>query len=693
MQRRGTIRIRVLAFLLVAGLLTGCRAVRTEERPERRVATAPARRAADQALELEYPAVEPFPVGVAATSMAPRMIADGVPTNVREVSLNEVVRAALQNSRVMRDLGGRVLKNPDAVVSAFDPAIRESDPRFGTEAALSAFDTSLGGQFFYRRNDQVINNEAITAGQGEITQDLASLNLQLTKTAATGTQFYARSWTLHDRSDNEALFFQSAWDTFLETGFRHPLLQGGGLQFNRIAGPNAQPGFYFTNGVLIARTNTDISLATFEEGVRDLVSQVVDAYWDLYAAYRELDARQQARDGAYQTWRVVHAKAERRLRGGEAENEAQAREQYYRYQELLEEALAGGATGDGGLFRSERRLRQLMGWPARDGAFLRPRDEPYAGRIVYDWPVIQDQALARRVELRRQQWRVKQRELQLLAARNFTLPRLDAVTRYRLRGFGDNLAGDGPRFYSAWQDQGTFDRQEWEFGMELTVPIGYRQGRAAVRFAELQLAREREIYREQELRVSHDLSDAVSQVDQLAHAIDLRYNRLVAADERVRAADAAYGAEQTPLNLVLEAQQRLSEAMSLYYRARVDYAMALKNVSLQAGVLLADSGVFLAEGPWPGQASDDARRNRRRSRPGPLRGCLTRPGAVSRARLHQTATASAAILVGDPAEKPVSQAAAETGATPAAESSMSLPSPDGVESRDSQPPPTPEPGR
>ena len=61
------------------------------------------------------------------------------------------------------------------------------------------------------------------------------------------------------------------------------------MEFNRIAGPITTPGVY--NGVLIARLNTDVALTDFEIAVRDLVSNVENAYWDLYFGYRVLDAR------------------------------------------------------------------------------------------------------------------------------------------------------------------------------------------------------------------------------------------------------------------------------------------------------------------------------------------------------------------------------------------------------------------
>ena len=89
-----------------------------------------------------------------------------------------------------------------------------------------------------------------------------------------------------------------------------------GTEFNRIAGPRATPGFFFSNGILIARINNDIAIADFELSVRDTVSIVEDAYWELYFAYRNLDAQVSARDSALETWRVVKAKFDEGARGG-----------------------------------------------------------------------------------------------------------------------------------------------------------------------------------------------------------------------------------------------------------------------------------------------------------------------------------------------------------------------------------------
>ncbi len=90
----------------------------------------------------------------------------------------------------------------------------------------------------------------------------------------------------------------------MQASFRQPWLQGGGAEFTRIYGPPNVPGVFsgvpgFANGVMVARINTDISLTDFEAGLRDLVSNVENAYWDLYFAYRDLDAKIAARDSAW----------------------------------------------------------------------------------------------------------------------------------------------------------------------------------------------------------------------------------------------------------------------------------------------------------------------------------------------------------------------------------------------------------
>ncbi|HND53832.1 MAG TPA: TolC family protein, partial [Pirellulaceae bacterium] len=425
--------------------------------------------------------------------------------------------------------------------------------------------------------------------------------------------------------------FHSYWTANVETEFRHPLLQGSGVDFNRVAGPYATPGNY--NGVVLARINTDISLAEFELGLRDVVSGVEDAYWNLYFAYRKLDAKIASRNAAYTAWQEIKAKGEDRP------EEIEARMAYLTAEQEVQDALTGrlGETSPSlvnnpsqgsvptplqtvsGLQVLERRLRLLMGMPINDGQIIVPTLDPSPAPVAFEWDEVTSEALARRSELKRQRQQIKRAELQLAASRNFLLPRFDLVGRYRWRGFGHSLLNaerDLPDpIDNAYASMVSGDYQEWRVGGELTFPVGFRQAHAAVRFAQLQVARDKAVLQEQERHVINDLSNAYAELRNVQEVVRRMYNLRVAAHERVakieerRQVGGLPGTEgDTPdedrlRDQLMEARRRASEADIEYYAALVSYAKSIKGVHFQKGSLLEYNNIFLAEDTWGGKRS------------------------------------------------------------------------------------------
>ena len=385
----------------------------------------------NQATQIEYPDVATSGMDSSFDEMEPRTLATHQPTEFWDLNLEEVVQLALANSQVMTDLGGRIVAAPGLTPTTYDPALAETDPRLGVEAALSQFDAQFATSMFWERQDRVINNLLLGGGVNQLQQDIGAFEASISKRAATGSQFAVRHTVDYDWNNQPFNLFPSAYDAVAEVEARHPLLRGGGVEFNRIFGPDATPALRFRNGVMLARVDVDVSLAEFEAGVRDFVSSVENTYWDLYFAYRQLDARIKARDGALATWRKVRELGVAGAEGGEAPLEARAGAEYFEYRAQVEDALSGGPggasrtgefTGTGGLYEREANLRLLMGLPLNDGRLIRPADEPTTAKIAIDWQAMVTESLARRVELRRQRWMVKRRELELTASKNFLLP-------------------------------------------------------------------------------------------------------------------------------------------------------------------------------------------------------------------------------------------------------------------------------
>jgi len=199
------------------------------------------------------------------------------------------------------------------------------------------------------------------------------------------------------------------------------------------------------------------------------------------------------------------------------------------------------------------------------------------------------------------------------------LPKLDAIGRYRWRGFGRDLIDPDPepvQFDNAYADLVTGDFQEWQLGVEMELPIGFRQGHAAVRNAELLLARERAILEEQEHEVTHDLSSAWADKERAYVVTQTNYNRRLAARQQLAALEAVYeDADENEkarlLDLLLDAQRRLADAESRFYRSLVEYTLSIKQMHYQKGSLLDYNGIYLSEGAWPDKAYHDANQRER----------------------------------------------------------------------------------
>lgn len=593
--------------------------------------------------KLEYPDTEQQPLDEAAGTHEPMMLSNAKFDQIWELSLEEAIRTALENGKVLRNLGGRfgsfggprpqtgeppvsLLTAPAATPSIYDPAITETDPFRGVESALAAFDAQLSASSTWQNGMRPQNVDplfqtlifvpVLRTNQGITTAGIS-------KRTATGAQFGFSNTAQLDATNNLFRDVPSLWTTSYDFTFSQPLLQGAGVTYNRIAGPDTfentfgRPNF---RGVLLARINADISLADFEAGVRNLVSDTEQSYWELYFAYRNLEARKVGRDSALEAWRKVHALYVEQSRGGEADKEAQAREQYFFFRSEVEQALTD-------VYRCENRLRYMMGISASDGRLIRPSDEPTTARIAFDWQQSLVEALSRSAELRRQKWIIKQKELELTAAKNLLLPRLDVGGRWRFLGVGEDLFGGGAYPTSTptplnpnavtFQDTNAYSTlmsgqfQEWQAQAQFLMPIGFRRELATVRNQQLQLARERARLQDEELEASHALVEAVRNVDTNFALAQTNFNRRVAAERQVEAVQAAYDAGTVTLDQLLDAQRRRAEAESSYARSLVDYNRSIAQLHFRKGSLLEYNGVFLAEGPWPGKAYFDAHRRAR----------------------------------------------------------------------------------
>ncbi|MFN0020676.1 MAG: TolC family protein [Pirellulaceae bacterium] len=608
-------------------------------------------------------------------SHTPFTLSNPEPKEMWELSLQEVVSISLANSKILRGGTAARLFNgqltagtqegqltlnsiPRQFASIYDPAIVSSNPgqnlgsqvnpapfgdggvaniRSGPEAALAEFDTQLRivgtgpNQSLLASTDRPQNIPSNLPNVGfipNIQSKTGGLSFEASKQTADGTVLAFRNVNSRDSGFTRGSQFQalkSFWTATMEVEARHPLLRGRGVQINRMP-------------VVLGRIGEDIEIMSVNAQLQDQLNNIEIRYWDLYLAYRNLDTAKLGRDGSLVLWRVQYERFDKG--SATAQEEAEAREQYFNFKGQIAQALRN-------LYDNENELRLLMGLGPSDGRLIRPSDEPTMARVHFDWTDSIAEAVARRPELISKRWQLKQRELELIWSRNFLLPQLDVGGLYRWVGLGENLIDahrsglDFPAAGSTAYDN-LFGGNYQEFGVFASgsMSVGFRKELAGVRHAQLRLSREKAYLEEMELDVATGLAKAYRNIDANYVLVQDNANRLMAARRDLEGREAlrreGTGTAAETVRVVLDSQRRLTLAENAFWSAVAEYNKSIADFHNRKGSIMEYNGIQFEEGPWPQKAYWDAlQRARERDAGHYINYGWTRPAVVSRGDIPQ----------------------------------------------------------
>jgi len=587
----------------------------------------------------------------------PLTVIDSDFANFEDMTLEDVVSMALQNTKVLRGYGTPSLQatrvSPgvdnltngiEAASSIYSIAIRESEPGFiatpgaisspsalstntaldtnqGVEAALADFDAAYTSSFNVATSDEPRNGIS-QFNDNVFTQTQVTWQNEFSKKSANGTQMFFRSINQYTDNNNPLVgeggvqILDTFYRTSLEAEIRQPLLRGRGAFIQRMP-------------VVISRINTDQEIANFEATLHNMVANLEIRYWDLHLAYRSFEAAKTGRDASLETWRIIQ---DQYKEGAEVniQNVAQASEQYHFFDAQVIDAYNN-------LLNAEGQLRFLLGWSATDGRFIRPIDEPVKAPVEFNWCESLGEALTFRPEVRRRRWEIKKRELALQYSKNGLLPQLDVSLVYRWLGLGNafGTSGDSADFPSP--DSGALNElyggnfQELALNGTFAMPIGFRREEANVRNAQLKLAREIARGEDLELDITKELSETMRALAANQMIMRSAFNRWISTDEEVQHFERLEDAGVESLDVALDSQRRRAQAEIAFYTAVVEYNKTIALLHHRKGTILAYSGIDYQEGPWAGKAYVDAQEHaRRRGASRELNYGWTRPQVISR---------------------------------------------------------------
>ncbi|MCA9192157.1 MAG: TolC family protein [Planctomycetales bacterium] len=631
----------------------------------------------DQALSIEYADVYVDSLPEATMAVVP-FGPDHVPEQFVDLTLEDCVAYALQNSKILRTTNGSnqlsstvaaalLSAQPGQMPSTYDPALMFTTantqplaidnqgnriaPRGafranqvgGVEDALSEFDAQSSMILGYNTTDRPRN-----VGQGNIFNPQfyqafdGNAQAALSKRMATGSIATARFTTIYSRnnipasgnalgSTNFGRSVPSDYTAAVELQWIQPLLRGRGTLVNRIP-------------IVLAQINQEQSTHDFEANVINLVKSVEDAYWDLYLGYRAFETAKLARDRAKELVDVAQERADRTATPKHVVYEARA--VYQQFQSQVNSALNGGANIPGidpsGLYGREQILREKMGWSPTDGTLIRPADEPTQARVQFDWNEVRGEGLTRNVFLRKHKWSIKAREMELISAKNQILPQLDLSLTYRWLGVGDTFAA-AQRSGINFPDPGSNALEELTGGryqelgarLELTPQaIGKRKALQNITNAQIALAKFTEELREKENMLVFELSTAfrnmdssLSMIKSFADQWQERTSEIEVLEKNLSIApDMA-----TLMDQLLRAEQSRAQVELQYYQALAAYNKSLVYIHYLKGSLLDLNSISLGEGAWVDKAYWDAEERARERASGLYFDYgYTRPGVMSR---------------------------------------------------------------
>jgi outer membrane protein TolC len=554
---------------------------------------------------------------------------------IRYLSLAEAIAIALERGNIgeadpnrllgIQGIRGAGVASDNIRVLALNPAIAGAT----IELALSKFDAVWNTSITWNNTDRPVGTPLDTfQAQNQVNaieQQEATFTSSILKPLPTGG-VAGITFTTDYQFTNLPARVNPSYRPALQFQFEQPLLQGYGVEINQIRARH--PGNLFTpgrlfnlqptqEGVLITRLRFDQERAEFERRVNLLLLNVESAYWTLYGAYMTLFAQEQGLRAAYEAWKISYEN----WRVGRIPDQqlAQARAQYEIARSQRLAALGSGGGGGGlqplivqqqpGVLEAERQLRGVLNLPPSDGYRLVPCDSPTLAPYKPDWNTALNEALALRPELIMARQEVKTRQLNLIEAKNNLLPDLRAFATYDINGIGNRL--DGAQINNTFRSLASDHFNNWQLGLNLNYPFGYRQAYASVRIARLQLAQSYALLKEQELRAARALDIPYRRITELYAQISiLRAQRqeiarvLQAALEIYRAGSArAVGGEQQQLAgtlaAVLQAQQTWANALSSEINFIIQYNIELANFEFNKGTIMQHNNVQIAEGPLP----------------------------------------------------------------------------------------------
>jgi len=457
----------------------------------------------------------------------------------RKLSLAECRSAALE-------------RNLDLKVQLYLPAIARSQ----VSQEEAKFEAAVTANYQKQSNNLVGNDP--TSGLLATDQLTTGLMMPL----ATGGTFTPQVLTTENDPSVAAATGTDNWQSGLAFSISQPLLQGAGIETN-------------TASIRVAKLNSQIADArTKLESIR-LLANVDRSYWNVYAAARELDVRQQQ----YQLALAQLERARRRVSAGDA-----AQIEVIRAESGLGSTIENIIVSDNRLRLRQRDLKRLINDPELNmdsPTYVITTTDPRPLGLKFDPEKLAQQAVENRMEMLELELQLAIDATNVDLARNAALPLFTVDYQYNVQGTSDDFS----KSWNLGNDDG------YTFSANAKIPLGNEAAKNKIQQAvlnRLQRMATRDLRRQ---TIRQELFNAM---DNLQNS----WRRILAARLETALAGRTYEGEKRQFDLgirtstdVLDAASRLGDAQSKEVTALAGWQISLVDLAFATGTQLGQAQI------------------------------------------------------------------------------------------------------
>jgi outer membrane protein TolC len=577
----------------------------------------------------------------APTAAPPTVIsADRAP---RYLQLQEAIAIALENGHVSGRAGGGFGRPDDNLITFNGPsslnaqserirvlALNPGITHAAIEASMARFDPVWITSINWVGTDAISGVPNLPGYLGTVPGQTATFQSSIVKAFATGgtaeLSFLTDYRQLTNQANNPFAFgpLNPQYSARVSVGLEQPLWKDWGVEMNQLlsrfpnilglglVGNSAFLGFNQhqnavssfidrqTEGILISRLRFDQQRTEFERSVQTLLVNTEVAYWNLYNKYGQLYSFEENFRIMHRAWQDNYNKFKAGQLAPEKYHQASGQYHEFRGERLraLDEVIA-----------AERDLRAILGMKNQDGTRLIPITPPTLAELKPDWESSVRDALNLRPEILLARDNVKYHQYLLSIQKNNLKPDLRVFARFEPFGDGSTLTGSGTFTDASGTVQPTnafrslthTHLADYQIGINLNMPLGFRAEFAAIRAARLELTQSYFVLKDQEEKAIRYLEFQVAEVAHWWERIKVhRAERIGYRDSLMTLYDLTKNGKKTFGDPeFLEAQRRYAAALVKEYQAIAEYNNSLARLEWAKGTNMRYNNVHISEGALP----------------------------------------------------------------------------------------------